>query len=247
MASLLSQTGLVASNRPRRILLYGVPGIGKSTWAAQAPSHIFLRTEDGDVKCTGTPLLKSLADVMQVLHELAVEDHPYRVAVIDSLSPIDPMCQRAVCEEGGKASIEDFGYGKGYVAAAEKWQEIVAALDRLVQRGMTVVLIGHAAIERVNNPEGDDFDRYTLRLDKRVAPLLIEWCSEVLFANYDITTRKEDAGFNRKKAKAVDLDRVLRTAEKPYCRAKNRLGLPEEIPFDWNVFVEYLKKSKEQT
>src|SRR4029078_13367683 len=35
------------TRRPPRLLVYGTPGIGKSTFGSQAPNPIFLPTEDG--------------------------------------------------------------------------------------------------------------------------------------------------------------------------------------------------------
>lgn len=247
MQSLLERVAPVTSTRPRRMLIYGVPGIGKSTFASRAPGAIFIRTEDGDIDCTALPVATCLSDVLQALDELATSDHKFRTVVIDSTSPLDRLCQQAACEEDGKSSIEDFGYGKGYVKSAEKWDEVLASLDRCVNRGMAVILIGHAVVEHVNNPEGDDYDRYAPRLDKRVAPKIVEWCSEVLFANYAVMTKTTEVGtgkFATKKTKAIgESDRVLRTSARPYCIAKNRLPqMPEEIELNWDVFASYLKR-----
>ena len=42
--------------------------------------------------------------------------------------------------------------------------------------------------------------------------------------------------------KAIAGDRVVYTVEKPAFLAKNRYGLPEEMPFEWKVIREEMLK-----
>src|SRR5258708_24170469 len=46
-ASVLNQATVRKRKRPVMALLYGQPGIGKSTWAAGAPKPIFISTQRG--------------------------------------------------------------------------------------------------------------------------------------------------------------------------------------------------------
>lgn len=52
---------------PPRIMLYGVEGIGKSTFAAEAPKPIFVQTEDGlaQIDCDKFPLATTFEEVQQ--------------------------------------------------------------------------------------------------------------------------------------------------------------------------------------
>ncbi len=109
------------------------------------------------------------------------------------------------------------------------------------ERGMTIVLLAHAKVERFENPETESFDRYAPRLHKTAAALVIEWCDEVLFANYKVFTKATDEGFNRTRVQGVGTgERVLRTSERPAHIAKSRLGLPDELPLDWEALAPYL-------
>jgi hypothetical protein len=103
---------------------------------------------------------------------------------------------------------------------------------------MTVVLIAHAKIEKFENPETVPYDRYSPRLHKLASALVQEWADEVLFATYKVHTIKVDEGFNKAKHNGVSTgERIIRTVERPAHVAKNRLGLPEEIPLDYRVFA----------
>ena len=55
--------------KPRRVLLYGQEGVGKSTWAAMAPRPIFLDFEDGlgDIEVEKTERLTTFGDTLSAL------------------------------------------------------------------------------------------------------------------------------------------------------------------------------------
>jgi hypothetical protein len=63
--------------KPRRVLLYGTHGIGKSTWASQSPKPIFLSTEDGlgKIDVDHTPLIRDFETMVQSLAWLKNENH----------------------------------------------------------------------------------------------------------------------------------------------------------------------------
>ncbi len=228
---------------PRRIMLYGTHGIGKSTFASMAPSPVFIQTEDGlgEIDCDRFPLAASHTDVMSALAELAREEHGYETVVIDSLDWLERLIWTDVCHKRGVASIEDIGYGKGYVFAATNWRDLLHALDHLRnERGMQCVLLAHAKIEKFENPETDPYDRYSPRLHKFASALIQEWCDEVLFATYRVHARKSDEGFGNSRTTGVgNGERIIRTTERPAHVAKNRLGLPDELPLEYRAFAEF--------
>ena len=144
------------------------------------------------------------------------------------------------------SSIEkvDGGYGKGYVHALTHWRKI---LDRLAalrdDRGMMVVLLAHAKVEKFEDPEAPTYDRYSPRLNKHASALLAEWCDAVLFATRKIITRTEDGSFNRSRTLASGQgrnggERILRCIGGPSCIAKNRYSLPAELPLSWPALME---------
>jgi AAA domain len=229
---------------PRRILLYGQAGSGKSSWASCASAPIFLQTEDGlnDIDCHKFPVATSFDTCMQSLGALYHEDHPYRTVVIDSLDWLERLIWAKVCAARQVATIEDIGYGKGYAFALQHWRDVLDGLTALREhRGMTVILIAHARIERFENPETDAYDRYVPRLHKTAAAMIAEWCDEVLFATYKVFTKSTDEGFNQKRVQGLGSgERVLRTTERPSHLAKNRLNLPDELPLVWSHFAKHI-------
>jgi hypothetical protein len=237
LASLKRSTALA----PPRILVHGGAGVGKTTFAASAPGAVFVPTEDGigALEVDHFPLARSFGEVMEALAALYDEPHEFRTVVVDSVDWLEPLIWAEACRQNRWGSIEEPGYGKGYVAALDIWREYLDGLNALRDaRGMTVIQIAHTDIKRFDSPEHEPYDRYVIKLHARASALLQEHSDVVLFANYRISTVKSDVGFNKKVTRALGTgERVLHTAERPAFLAKNRYALPETLPLDWQAFA----------
>ena len=242
--SLLENIQTGRENKPPRIMVYGQEGVGKSTLGASAPDPIFIQTEDGlgEIDTCKFPLAGSLSDVLAELTALRDEEHNFRTVVIDSLDWLERLIFDEVCKEFGVRSIEkaDGGYGKGYVDALVHWRKVLALLDDLRnKRGMMIILLAHAKVERFEDPENTAYDRYAPRLHKHAARLISEWVDAVLFATKRLRISKD--GDSRAIAAPIGADggeRILRTNGSPACLAKNRFSLPNEIPLRWDAFLQ---------
>ena len=247
MAISLNQLVRAARPKPPIMTVYGVHGIGKTTFAAQAPSPVFVQTEDGlgTLACPHFPLAATFEDVISALAALYTEPHDFKTCVIDSVDWLEALIWAKACRDNGWASIEDAGYGKGYVAALNLWRQYIDGLNALRDdKGMTVIQIAHTDIKRFDSPEHDPYDRYTIKLHARAAALVQEHSDIVLFANYRISTVKADVGFNKKVSRAVGSgERVIHTTERPAFLAKNRYGLPDTLPLDWQAFAQAMPEA----
>ena len=238
-------TGVVKGKRaaPRRVLLYGTHGIGKSTWAASSPKPLVLATEDGldDVGVDRTPKLTDSSEVAQWLINLGGEEqHGYQSVVIDTLDWLEKLIWQAVCRDGRKQSIEDFGYGKGYIFAMRRWERLLVYLDACRHRGLNVVLLAHAKVEKFSPPDADPYDRWQPDLHKTAAACMQEWCDEVLFAKYQVSTITKEVSSSATRTRAVGTgDRVVYTCEAPTHAAKRRIALPDTLPLQWESYQSY--------
>lgn len=235
-------TGVIAA--PVKTLVYGPEGVGKSSFAAGAPSPIFLPVEEGTnhLNVARFPQPETFQDVLDAIIELGKGEHQFRSLAIDTLDALEPLIWAAVVAEANKPdkirSIEDFGYGKGYVAALDKWRLLFSYLEKLRRiRSMNVVLVAHSNIKKFANPEGEDFDRYELKLaGKGASGLAKEWCDNVLFATYDVVAATDDEtkrtrGFTTGK-------RIARTVHTGAYDAKNRFSLPDPLALEWAAYRE---------
>jgi hypothetical protein len=219
---------------PFAVLLYGTEGIGKSSFAADAPNPIFLDPDNGtgELDVARFPVPGNWADVLEALDTLANEKHEHKTFVTDTLDTLESIMHREVCRVGGKKGIEDFGYGKGFTAALDLGKLYLQKLDALRARGMHIITLGQATVKTFQNPAGDDYDRYRMAIHEKLYALFKAWHTAVLFANYQ-TYMVEKGG----KVQALgDGSRMLYTEHRPAWDAKNRYGLPAELPLNWAEF-----------
>lgn len=223
---------------PVRMLVHGGGGVGKSTLGAAAPDHLFLSAEDGLANIDARaiePAPKNWAEVLAALEWVAANEKPGTL-VVDSLDWLEPLCWKHVCEIANSSkikSIEDFGYGKGYIAALDQWRIFLARLRALHAAGWRIVLIAHSVRKKVQNPAGDDYDAWQIKLHEKAAGLLKEWVDVVAFAEHEISVVLDDN--KRAKGKATGR-RILRCNPSAAYDAKTRYAMPRALPLDWAAF-----------
>ncbi|CAB4167851.1 AAA domain containing protein [uncultured Caudovirales phage] len=235
--------------RPPRAVVYGTHGVGKSSFAAQAPNPVFIQTEEGldALDVTAFPLARSYEEVMEAIHSLYSEDHEFKTVVLDSADWLEKLIFKQVAVNQKVANIEDIGYGKGYGFAVDLWHNVMEGFDLLRnEKGMGVIMLAHTQIKRYDDPLTDSYDRYMLDLHKGGASIISEWCDLLMFANYRVSTVKSDLGFNQKKTRAVGVgERMLYTQERPGWVAKSRWPLPDTLPLDYDAFSTALTTAME--
>lgn len=226
--------------RAQKVVIYGPEGIGKSSFAAQFPEPLFIDTE-GSTDNMDVARLDKPTSYTMLKNEIAwVKANPTscKTLVIDTIDWAESLVIEDVCAQHQKRGIEEFGWGNGYTYTKEEMGRLLNLLGELVDLGINVVLTAHAQMRKFEQPdEMGAYDRWELKLGKKTssqtAPLVKEWADMVLFANYKTTVMTTDNG----KKKATGGSRVLYTQHHPAWDAKNRHGLPEELPLDYGAIA----------
>lgn len=227
----------------QKVLIYGVEGIGKSTLASQFPDPLFIDTEGStghlNVKRLDTPT--SWTMLCQEVQYIRDTQGLCKTLVVDTIDWAERMCIAEVCAAHDKKGIEDFGYGSGYTYVYEKFGKLLDALSEVAERGIHVVCTAHAALRKFEQPdEAASYDRYQLKLidtpKKSVANLVKEWADAVLFANYKTIVEVTKTG----KGKAQGQKRTLYCNHHACWDAKNRWGLPDEVPMDYAQIAQFI-------
>lgn len=222
-------SGIIPS--AQKIVVYGPEGIGKSTFASLFPDPLFSDTE-GSTKKLNVKRFDAPSSWQMLLQqaEYVKNSKPCKTYVIDTADWAEKLCSQAVCARANKSGIEDFGYGKGYTYLKEEFGKLLNILNEVIEQGIHVVFTAHSYLKKFEQPdEMGAYDRYEMKLTKYVAPLLKEWADTVLFANYKTYVISDKNG----KKKAQGGTRMMFTTHNPCWDAKNRDGLPDELPFDF--------------
>jgi hypothetical protein len=216
-------------------LLYGPEGIGKTTFAAAWPRPLFIDIENGsnqyDVARTDRPTSWNM--LVAIIAELTKGAHGYQTIVIDTADWAAQLCAAHVVANAKSdkiKSIEDFGYGKGMVMAAEEWKRFLDMLTALqANQRVNVLFLAHAIMRKFEQPdEIGAYDRWEMKMEKKSSSLLKEWADIMLFANYETFVIEADG-----KKKGQGGKRVMHTQHHPCWDGKNRYGLPEKVAFDF--------------
>ena len=236
--------------RAQKVVIYGTEGIGKSSLASQFPEPLFIDTEGSTDNMDVARLDKPTSWIMLNNQIAFIKANPTvcKTLVIDTIDWAESLCVENLCAMHGKKGIEDFNYGNGYVYAKEEMGRFLNKLQDLIEIGINVVLTAHAQIRKFELPdEMGSYDKYELKLGKKTssqtAPLVKEWADLLLFCNYKTYLISQEKST---KKKAQGNQRVMYTEHNPAWDAKNRHGLPSELPLNYASIAHIFKTEEKE-
>lgn len=220
------ERGVKAS--PVACVVHGVEGIGKTTLASQFPSPLILDTEEGSkrIDCARVRV-KEWTQLISAMLDLGSDPQGFKTVVIDSIDWAEQLLRKHLEKKLGKP-VDELPYGRGFGVLAESFQQLISLADQLIEKGLHVVFVGHSEVKRCTPPDLEEgYDRYEIKLSKKVAPIVKEWADLILFTNYK--TRVIEGSDGKKKGRGGK-ERVMYAERSAAWDAKNRYGLPAEMP-----------------
>lgn len=228
--------------QPFNVILFGTPGVGKSTWASHAPKPIFLGFEEtSELEVDRFPIPKNYTEFLSQLEHLTKMPSDYKTVVIDSIDTVERSLHQEIMEKEDKPMAKAMGgYGAAYEHASLRLKADVR--DRLKylrdSRGMNVILLGHVMTKTKTDPiQALTYDAHQPNLHAKAQSLFVDWAQCCFFATY-VTSPIKDG--NSEKVFALGSGkRKLLCEERPGVYAKNRYNMPYEVPFEFSVFLKH--------
>jgi AAA domain len=236
MAIDISRMQTVRATRPPRTLIYGPPGMGKTSLASEWPNPVFLQVEDGTpagLELTSFGHLTTFDEVMGCLAALYNEDSDRKTVVLDSLDRLEPMVWAKTCSLRGWDTIETPGYGKGYAESDQTWRELIEGMNALrYEKGMNIVYVAHSTVVAIDDPMTQSYSRFDIRLHKRATAIFQDEVDVILFLNQDVVVKSETAKKGARTRADGGGNRWIYAAPRPSYVAKNRYGIADKVVFE---------------
>lgn len=207
------------------LLIYGDPGVGKTTLASKFPDAVFLATEPGqDALSVYRIPVASWADFAHAIAALRDQDHSFKTVVIDTITNLWDMCCEYVRQKHGFMHESDLAYGKGWHLVGEEFEK---RLVRLSLMDMGLVMICHSTNRDINQ-EGKSQTKIMPDLPTTARKVITPMVSMIFYLQV-VHTDDGETRFIRTRAS----DKWIAKTRTPEGRQ-----MPDPIPLDYDQLFE---------
>jgi hypothetical protein len=246
--------GGTAPQAPRssgfKMLLGGMPGVGKSTFGVEADDPIFLPADlDEEVvpKEIRYPQPRTWAEACEAVENARelVRGGQRKIGtfVVDVLDALVALCAEHVKKKAEAAYLQDVGggYNKGRDAVIEEMRTFLMRLDRLRALGVNILILAHCDKGKTALPGLEAYDSWNLSVDPKIAQVVVGWVEVAGFAYLDVTLRRPEVQVGRKTRKGRAVAETgarwvnfVASATALWC--KNRKNLTK-LPLSYEAFA----------
>ena len=218
--SLLSKATSGIIHTPMMYVIFGPPGVGKTSFAASFPSPLVADIENGSDRIKnatrlGADQLPDFTSLLALVNELLTTAHSYKTLIIDSVTALEKYVEAAVLVDEKVTSIKDVPWGGGDVKVREKLQTLVAKTKELqTKKGMEVIYVAHTQVKPFTDPHlNATYDRNVLQCGDKFSHILVSSADNVFFCKYNVSVVTEKG---KSKSKSFgDGSRIMFTEQRP--------------------------------
>jgi len=210
------------------MLIYGDPGIGKSTFCSQFPKALFLATERGlDCLDTYQIPITTVAEIKEAGKLLRTEKNEFKTIIIDTLDRFYEIVRQEVLRDMGIThESEDKGHGRVYSMIYQRFYNLVDGFKSLPYG---VVMVAHGKQKQETDRLGQVQYQTVPSVPEKALSKIIADIPLILYLDYAVDETGKDI-------------RVIRAQPTQSYLAKDRTGkLPDTLPLDYKIFKEYFK------
>lgn len=225
-----------------KMVLYGEPGVGKSTFAIGAPAPFFITTDgnyeyledfngarpEDHIQCN------SWSEVKAAFHR---DFTGYETIVVDLLEDTYLWADAEFCRDNKLQHISDMGYGKGYGILGN---DFFIEYQKLLALPKNIILIMHGVTEVLKNRRGMEYTKYgpsKLLRDKLITQ--IEGRVRFFVRAYAEMSEDENGRLITQRYLSLAPDGMT---EYGIVRGLSE-NAPKTIPLDWASFMEVVDSS----
>lgn len=152
------------------IMLYGLPGVGKTSLAAQFPKSLILGFEQGTNALNNVYVqpIKNWNDWKQAANQLIRKKDELQAKfeniAIDTVDSAWDLCVKYVCSNAGVEKLGDIPWGGGYDTAKKEFQSL---FRELTFAGYGIVFISHSTEKTFKDEKGEEYQQIAPALPNR--------------------------------------------------------------------------------
>ena len=228
-------------HRPYFGLLYGSPGVGKTTLASSIPGSIVIDLERGadGMDCdriTIEDAQNPQATIAKIKRSIAFAvEHGYTTIIIDSLTSLAALFEKQFLIENQKTTLDTGNFGQDYQAINDMLKAFLGSqtartgtLAYLSAKGCNLILIGHEK-EKIDSVGDSKLLHSTVpNLFKGMVLWLAVQCDFIFYYTHDIVIKEETLGMTKEKLSATRGRKII-TCQEGGILAKNRYSLKPVI------------------
>lgn len=221
-----------------KMVLYGEPGVGKSTFASKAPKPYFICT-DGNYEWLEDFGAKEKDHVecgtwSEIKKAFASDFEGYETVVVDLAEDAFKFGEYEFCQKNKIDHISDIGYGKAYDITRN---EFFIEICKLFSKPKNVILIMHGVTFVVKDRRGVDHTKYgpSSRMPDKLIDM-IEGRVRYFLRCYMKAEEDGNGGLVKKRY----LSLIPKENEFGIARGLDEAKVPHDIPLDFDVFAEVI-------
>lgn len=221
-------------------LIYGPPGIGKSTFFSKAIDEerkpLFLNTDPGlrFIKAIKQPI-SSWSQFTNVVDTLVAKPSGlYSIVVLDTVDILFRMCRKFVCDREGINHVSELEWGKGTDLVRDQFELAITKLALLDQHGTGLAFISHSKDVEVRG-RAIRTSKIMPTMQNAAYGIIAPLCDVIGYAGFTVTKADE--------SNPDGIGRVVHWNPDETHEAKDRTGmLPEKCKLDFDVVRKYLEE-----
>lgn len=221
-------------------ILYGPSGVGKTSFVAHFPNLVMVvdRHEKGIfdlLKFNQCPepqeiiVVDGWKHLLETCEKIALKRNVQYVG-LDALGGFEQLCFAYHCKTyfDGDWSKEGFlSYMQGPKNAAKTdWPDFIECLETIKESGKSIWMLAHSQIKAFANPEGPDYDRYSVAIEKDIWAVTHRWAENILFYKFQSEVKREGP---KHKGNPEKDRRIICCEHSVLYDAKQKGGLPPVI------------------